>query len=58
MCNHEKIYDEHFLFSNPPQCKWYCKLCGQTGYDIIGIDIAKNTNENSNISYVVTIPDL
>jgi hypothetical protein len=35
-CKHNKIYDKYILTSNPPQQRWKCKKCEETGIDIIG----------------------
>lgn len=32
-CDHEKIYENYILTSNPPQYPWKCKKCGETGVD-------------------------
>ena len=35
ICNHDKVYDKNILTSYPPQQKWKCKVCGETGIDIM-----------------------
>ncbi|MCK9482489.1 MAG: hypothetical protein M0R38_12175 [Bacteroidia bacterium] len=33
---HDKVYSNEILCSNPPQCKWICRMCGKRGTDIVG----------------------
>jgi len=32
-CDHEKVYANYVLTSNPPQYPWICKKCGEKGID-------------------------
>ena len=32
-CNHNKVYANYILTSNPPQSPWICSECGETGTD-------------------------
>jgi hypothetical protein len=34
VCNHDKVYANHVLTSNPPQYPWICSKCGTTGRDV------------------------
>jgi transposase-like protein len=35
-CNHDKVYQNMILLSDPPQQRWICKNCGEEGRDTIG----------------------
>jgi hypothetical protein len=32
-CNHDKVYANYALTSNPPQYPWVCRKCGAKGID-------------------------
>lgn len=32
-CNHQKVYADYILASNPPQTPWICSICGEKGLD-------------------------
>jgi hypothetical protein len=33
-CEHEKVYADYALYSNPPQVPWTCIKCGEKGKDV------------------------
>jgi hypothetical protein len=32
-CEHEKVYDNKVLLTDPPQYPWICSKCGEVGRD-------------------------
>jgi len=34
ICEHEKVYANEIMCSNPPQRKWICRKCGTEGVDV------------------------
>lgn len=36
-CNHDKVYDNQILCSDPPQRRWICACCYEQGTETIGI---------------------
>ncbi|PFW52662.1 hypothetical protein COL13_26355 [Bacillus cereus] len=34
LCKHQKVYENKMLFTYPPQVRWICKDCGESGTDI------------------------
>ena len=35
-CEHDKVYAQFVLASNPPKSPWVCRKCGEQGYDTQG----------------------
>jgi len=33
-CNHDKVYADYVLLTNPPQYPWICRKCGKKDVDI------------------------
>lgn len=38
-CIHEKVYENCLLLSYPPQNRWICRICKETGIETIGVPI-------------------
>lgn len=34
LCKHQKVYENKMLFTYPPQVRWICKDCGESGTDV------------------------
>jgi hypothetical protein len=34
LCKHQKVYENKILFTYPPQVRWICKDCGESGTDV------------------------
>lgn len=34
LCKHQKVYENKILFTHPPQVRWICKDCGESGTDV------------------------
>ncbi|HDR7981171.1 TPA: hypothetical protein ACOQ39_006082 [Bacillus cereus] len=34
LCKHQKVYENKMLFTYPPQVRWICKGCGESGTDV------------------------
>ncbi|MFB5588513.1 hypothetical protein ACE41I_17625 [Bacillus cereus] len=34
LCKHQKVYENKMLFTYPPQVRWTCKDCGESGTDV------------------------
>lgn len=43
-CPHSKKYDDLIRCSNPPKRQWVCQICGEVGYDTIGVDKDEQKN--------------
>lgn len=41
LCKHQKVYENKMLFTYPPQVRWICKDCGESGTDIAIIQDGK-----------------
>ncbi|PEO87314.1 hypothetical protein CN558_10700 [Bacillus wiedmannii] len=41
LCKHQKVYENKMLFTYPPQVRWICKDCGESGTDVAVIQDAK-----------------
>jgi len=39
LCNHNKVYANIRLFSNPPQHPWICSICGERGGDVEKVSV-------------------
>lgn len=35
-CEHQKVYEDGLLMSNPPQKRWICRNCFEIGYERAG----------------------
>ena len=46
-CEHEKVYEQSLLASNPPQQNWICRKCKIRGRDVVGVyvDVRKQQRE-------------
>lgn len=40
-CKHQKVYENKMFFTYPPQVRWICKDCGESGTDIAIIQDGK-----------------
>ncbi|PEC58415.1 hypothetical protein CN556_25015 [Bacillus wiedmannii] len=41
LCKHQKVYENKMLFTYPPQVRWICKECGESGTDVAIIQDSK-----------------
>ncbi|PFZ37990.1 hypothetical protein COL77_25900 [Bacillus wiedmannii] len=41
LCKHQKVYENKMLFTYPPQVRWICKECGESGTDVAIIQDGK-----------------
>ncbi|MEM5624005.1 hypothetical protein AAHB47_01500 [Bacillus wiedmannii] len=47
LCKHQKVYENKMLFTYPPQVRWICKDCGESGTDIAIVQGSKTEYEKT-----------
>lgn len=50
-CNHDKVFAEYVLNSDPPKIPWICKDCGVKGTDIFNVNPQKFSYESINRTF-------